>query len=214
MTVEPGPQTSAAIDTMSTEYAERLVRLQTAWWKRVLPVQAPYRYNLRRLEPGFTLDVGCGIGRNLSHLDGKGVGIDHNPQSVAVARARGFSAYTPEEFGASEHARSAAFDSLLCSHVAEHMDGESFVALLSDYLPFVRPGGKLIVITPQEVGFRSDASHVEFVDFDAIDAAAASVGAEFTRAYSFPFPRPVGRLFIYNEFVWVGRVRGIAVEAR
>lgn len=193
-------------DTISAEYAERLVRLQTVWWKRVLPVQAPYRYNLRRLKPGFTLDVGCGIGRNLAHIDGNGVGIDHNAQSVAVARARGFEAYTPDEFVASERAQPGVFDSLLTAHVAEHMDASHFAQLLTDHLPFVKPGGKLIVITPQEVGYRSDASHVEFVDFEGIRRAARGAGVVEQRAYSFPFPRPIGRLFIYNEFVWVGRV--------
>src|SRR4051794_27828148 len=79
-------------DPMSTEdaaYAYRLARLETVWWKRWLDVQRPYRWNLRRLEPGFTLDIGCGLGRNLSHLGGDGVGIDHNEESVATARARG-----------------------------------------------------------------------------------------------------------------------------
>lgn len=195
-------------DTISAEYAERLVRLQTAWWKRIVPVQAPYRYNLRRLRPGFTLDVGCGIGRNLLHISGNGVGIDHNERSVAIARARGFEAYTPDEFVDSPRAQPDTFDTLLLAHVAEHMGHDGFVALLGTYLPFVKPGGRLIVITPQEVGFASDASHVEFVDFDAICAAATAVGVACERFYSFPFPRSMGRVFIYNEFVWVGRVPG------
>lgn len=193
-------------DTISPEYAERLVRLQTAWWKRVLPVQAPYRWNLRRLEPGFTLDLGCGIGRNLAHLGGAGVGIDHNPRSVAIARARGFRAYTPEDFAACEFAAPGTFDSLLLAHVAEHMNRDTFAGLVREHLAWVKPGGKLIVITPQEVGFASDASHVEFVDFESIERAARAAGVTREKAYSFPFPRPVGRLFIYNEFVWVGRV--------
>ena len=73
-------------DTRDREYTERLVRLQRAPWKRWLDVQAPYRWNLRRLHPGFTLEVGCGIGRNLEHLRGHGVGLDHNAHSVAAAR--------------------------------------------------------------------------------------------------------------------------------
>jgi hypothetical protein len=56
-------------------YAQRLVRLQTAPWKRWLGLQAPFGWNLRRLDPGFTLDLGCGIGRMLLHLRGAGVGV-------------------------------------------------------------------------------------------------------------------------------------------
>src|SRR4051794_23992292 len=84
--------------THSDAYAERLTRLGGKRWKRLLDVQAPYRWNLRRLDLGFTLDVGCGLGRNLEHLGGNGVGIDHNDACVAACRARGLTAYGPAEF--------------------------------------------------------------------------------------------------------------------
>ena len=86
-----GPETP---DTVGRDYAERLETLEGARWKRLLDVQAPYRWNLRRLGLGFTLDVGCGIGRNLLHLDRRGVGVDHNVASVEIARGRGCTAYT------------------------------------------------------------------------------------------------------------------------
>ena len=60
-------------------------RLQTARWKQWLDVQAPFRWNLRRLDPGFTLDIGCGIGRNLLHLPRQGVGVDTNEHCVRAA---------------------------------------------------------------------------------------------------------------------------------
>ena len=85
-------------DTAGRDYAERLVRLRSVWWKQLIDVQAPYRWNIRRLKPGRTLDVGCGIGRNLRHLFPQAIGVDHNADSVAVARASGLSAYTVAEF--------------------------------------------------------------------------------------------------------------------
>jgi len=192
-------------DTRSREYTERLVRLQRASWKRLLRVQAPYRWNLRRLRPGFTLEVGCGIGRNLEHLDGNAVGLDLNPFSVAEARRSGLRALTPAEFAASSWCRPAAFDSLLLSHVAEHMRREELLALLREHLAYVRPGGLLILVTPQEVGFRSDPSHVEFLDTAALRSVADTLALVPVRDYSFPFPRFFGRLFVYNEFVSVSR---------
>ena len=197
----PGPDA----DTRDREYTERLLRLQRAPWKKWLDVQAPYRWNLRRLRPGFTLEVGCGIGRNLEHLRGQGVGLDHNPHSVAAARDSGLRAFTPEEFQASEWNRPAAFDSLLLSHVAEHMRRDQLVHLLRTHLPCVRPGGQLILITPQEVGFASDPSHVEFMDLAFLRAVAEELGLAPVRDFSFPFPRAFGRIFIYNEFVSVSR---------
>ena len=195
----------AESDTRSREYTERLVRLQRAPWKRLLHVQAPYRWNLRRLRPGFTLEVGCGIGRNLEHLDGNAVGLDFNPFSVAEARRAGLRALTPAEFATSSWCRPGVFDSLLLSHVAEHMRREELLALLRQHLVYVRPGGLLILVTPQEVGFRSDPSHVEFLDLAALRSVAETLGLEPVRDYSFPFPRFFGRLFVYNEFVSVSR---------
>ena len=191
--------------TGGPQYAKRLAQLENAWWKRALGAQWPYRWNLRRLEPGFTLDVGCGLGRNLGHLDGNGVGIDHNPDLVAIARSRGLRAYTPGVFAASEYARPETFDSLLCSHVVEHMTVDSAVDLVRPYLAFVRPGGKVIFVTPQEGGFRSDPTHVEFYDFDALDNLLDRLGLVRLSAFSFPFPRVAGRVFTYNEFVVVAR---------
>jgi SAM-dependent methyltransferase len=190
-----------AADSRDREYCDRLVRLQHSRWKTLLHVQAPYRWNLRRLAPGFALEVGCGIGRNLSHLGGNAVGVDTNPYVVAVAREAGFRAFTPEEFAASEWNRAGAFDSLLLAHVAEHMRREQLLELVQKYLPQVRSEGKLILITPQEAGFRTDATHVEFMDLRVLRGVSDELGLLPLRDFSFPFPRVFGRVFAYNEFV-------------
>jgi hypothetical protein len=73
--------------------------------------------------------------------------------------------------------------------------------LLGDYLPAVRPGGRVLVICPQERGFDSDPTHVEWFNERKIAGLLSRSGLELKRASSFPLPRPVGRLFKYNEFV-------------
>ncbi|SCG49670.1 class I SAM-dependent methyltransferase [Micromonospora halophytica] len=192
--------------TEGEDYTRRLQRLGGARWKQLLDVQAPYRWNLRRLHLGRTLDVGCGLGRNLANLGGDAVGVDHNPTSVAHARAAGHEAYTIEEFFRSPHARPDAFDSLLAAHLLEHLPGGQALEVISSYLPFVRSGGTVVFITPQERGYASDATHVRFVGFTEAAEAARDLGMAVTRQYSFPFPRALGRLFTYNEFVTVARV--------
>jgi 2-polyprenyl-3-methyl-5-hydroxy-6-metoxy-1,4-benzoquinol methylase len=187
-------------DTAAEEYARRLQAKESLWWKRLLNVQAPYQWNLRRQRLGRTLDIGCGIGRNLQTLDVGSVGVDHNAASVAVARARGATALTVEQWQASDLRRPESFDSLLLAHVIEHMDATAGRALLEMYLPYLKPGGKVFFVCPQERGYASDPTHVRFTDGDALATLARDAGLQPEPWFSFPLPRRAGKAFTYNEF--------------
>jgi SAM-dependent methyltransferase len=189
--------------TEDRRYTARLLRLEGPLWKKVLGVQLPYRWNVRRLHRGLTLEIGCGIGRNLRHLAGHSVGVDHNPESVAIAKTRGLQAFTPEQFRDSSFHTPGRFDGILLAHVAEHMPAPEAARLLSLYVNLLRPGGRVTIITPQESGFRSDPTHVEFMGFDTLRQIAQANELAVVREYSFPFPRWAGRWFPYNEFVSV-----------
>jgi SAM-dependent methyltransferase len=186
-------------DTRSDAYATYLKAPRAAASLR----QLPYRTHLRFLKLGVTLDIGCGVGRNLGTLGAGSVGIDHNEFSVDACRQAGFEAFVPGDFLASPHAIREGFESLLLSHVAEHMPFVEAVALLARYRPFVRKGGRIVVFTPQERGYATDATHVEFVDFRKAVALARDAELTLVRQYSFPLPRVFGTSFAYNEFVTV-----------
>lgn len=195
--------------TAESTYTKRLIREETTWWKRLLDVRGVYGWNLRRLHPGRTLDVGCGLGRNLAHLAGDGVGVDHNAASVDVCRQRGFTAYTPEEFLDSADA-TPAYDTMLMAHVVEHMTFDEAAELAARYVRYVKPGGQVIVITPQEYGHRADPTHVEYYDPHKHEALHDAIGSRDVRLMSFPLPHLVfGRLFRHNEFVSVGRLHRV-----
>lgn len=202
-TPTPADHDGPLADTSSDEYAARLLALQRVWWKRALHVQAPYRWNLRRLNLGRVLDIGCGVGRNLAALDGNGVGIDHNGACVRVVRSLGLIGYEPHDFHQSGHAVAGTYDSLLIAHVLEHLDRYEADELVDEYMPYLRSGGRVVMITPQERGYASDSSHVRFVDFEDLHRQARRSGLTVQRAYSFPFPRRFGKTFIYNEFCCV-----------
>ncbi len=191
--------------TREPAYAARLAALEQARWKQLLNVQLPYQLNLRRLRPGRTLDVGCGIGRNLRTLGQGSVGVDHNEEAVLRARERGLDAYVLRDFQSLPVERRTGFDTLLFAHVVEHMSEADATSLLRVYLPCLNAGGKVIVITPQEKGHQTDPTHVRFVDLAGSARLVASVGLQVQESRSFPFPRAAGRVFPYNEFVLVAR---------
>ncbi|MEX1216927.1 MAG: class I SAM-dependent methyltransferase [Acidimicrobiales bacterium] len=188
-------------DTSGEWYTDRLQQIAGRGWKRFVP--DPYRLHIRRLNLGRMLDVGCGIGRCLAFNDGIGVGVDHNPTSVEVCRKRGFVAFTPAEFDSIDH---GPFDSLLLSHVLEHTAPEQSTEIFHRYLPLVRPGGTVVVITPQPAGQRSDSTHVRYLSREALHTELTSVGAVDIRTRSFPFPPVVGQIFRYNENIAVGQI--------
>lgn len=92
------------------------------------------------------------------------------------------------------------FDGVLVAHVVEHMSRDDARGLLDDYLPYLRPGGKLFLVCPQEKGFASDSTHVTFTTGDDLVELARGAGLEPRASYSFPFPRRAGQWFPYNEF--------------
>lgn len=185
--------------TEGEDYARRLERAQLVWWKRVLPVQLPYRWNLQRQKLGITLDVGCGLGRNLAHLPKGSVGVDHNVRAVEVARSLGLDALTVEDFEVRAEQMVGRFDSILLAHIIEHMSPQDADALVTGYLPYLKSGGKVFIVCPQERGFRSDPTHVWFVRHRDLNDMCLRVGLVPEASFSFPFPASFGRLFIYNE---------------
>ena len=146
-------------DTRDPEYAVRLATLESKGWKKLFDVQAPYRRNLRKLNLGRTLDVGCGLGRNLINLE-NGVGVDHNFEAVKIARSRGLTAYSTSEWGNSGAAIPGSFDSILLAHVLEHVSLQDSDEIIASYLPYLRTEGKLVLICPQEKGFPTDPTHI------------------------------------------------------
>ena len=194
-----------AASSLGADYANRLRAEGNAWWKRIFDVQRPYRAHLRRLDLGHVLEIGCGLGRNLKNLGGNAVGVDPNADAVAICKERGLAAFTPAEFVATEHARASGFDALLVSHVLEHLAPAEAHDLINRYLPYIRGGARVVLITPQEYGYRADPTHVTFLDLRGLESVARGLGLTTLSAYSFPFPRFVGRVFRYNEFVLVAR---------
>jgi SAM-dependent methyltransferase len=189
-------------DTKSKDYAKRLQTLSGARWKLILDVQRPYRWNLKRLGLGRTLDVGCGIGRNLGNLSKDSIGVDHNAHSVELAKRTGFNAVTVEEFMKNKYGKES-FDSMLLAHVLEHLTTQDGIAIIKEYLPYV--SNKVVVICPQEKGFKTDETHINYLNHKDIEQILEKSGLTVIKSYSFPLNKLIGsKAFTYNETVVVG----------
>ena len=184
-------------------YVNRLIGISNKRFKTFLQPINPYRIGLKKWVRGSCLEVGCGIGRNLGYLNNPdNLGIDLNEHAVSKSRSLGHQAITTEHFE-SRRADLPKFDNLLFSHVLEHMDYASAVKLIESYLPALNESGAICIICPQERGFASDPTHVEFMNIEKLTSVIKECGLVVHRSFSYPLPRLFGRLFIYNEFVMI-----------
>ena len=99
-------------------------------------------------EKGRLLDIGCGNGQFLDRMRQLGwevVGVEPDELAVSVARER----YGLEVFqGSLEEAKfpDRHFDAITMNHVIEHVPDP--IGLLKECRRVLRPGGKLVVVTP------------------------------------------------------------------
>ena len=188
-------------------YTERNLQLQSKWWKRLIPVQLPYRLIIKKNVQGNMLEIGCGTGRILKYFPSNAVGIDTNEFSIKECRKQKLRAFTVEEFADSEFNKENTYDNILFIHVLEHMSLEQAVRLIKKYKKNLKQNGKLIIACPQEKGFASDPTHVEFMDNQKLAEVCRRAGFEIIKTFSFPFSRSFGKIFLYNESYLIGEKR-------
>ncbi len=103
------------------------------------------------LPPGRVLDVGCGDGRFLYRMYQAGwtvAGLDFDPKGIESAKLKygkyGFELMNTDLFSARFPDNS--FDAVTLGHVIEHVPDP--VAILAEAKRILKPGGRLVAITP------------------------------------------------------------------
>jgi SAM-dependent methyltransferase len=97
------------------------------------------------------LDVGCGRGEWLELLRERGYaakGIDTNRVAVEDNRARGLDAECGDGLSAMRAIPAGTIGLVTAFHVVEHLDLDQLLALLDESLRVLRPGGGLLLETP------------------------------------------------------------------
>jgi len=97
--------------------------------------------------PAKVLDVGCGSGVLLARMKSLGwdaEGVELDPGGVAAARARGVRVHQGQL--ADAKFPDNCFDAVHSAHVIEHVYDP--VALLRECFRILKPGGKLVILTP------------------------------------------------------------------
>lgn len=109
---------------------------------------------------GNLLEIGCGGGRMLQAMQSKGwqvSGLDFDQDAVSNAQEKGLNVHHGDLLSLDLPASS--FDAVVMSHVIEHLPDP--LAVLQRSFELLKPGGQLVIITPNIAGglhraFRQD----------------------------------------------------------
>lgn len=131
---------------METELFDRFFEVEDRhWWfvgRRHIVLDQVSRYG----KHGRVLDLGCGTGGVLAHLDsyGEAIGIDPSSEAAGYCRQRGVKMAIAS--GMELPFRDQSFDVVLALDVIEHVDDD--VAILREARRVLRPGGVVILTVP------------------------------------------------------------------
>lgn len=192
-----GNTTADTFDEKYTEY-----QLNRSFLRKF--IRKIYLQHAASLCSGKTIDFGCGVGEHLSFLESGSIGLEVNESTVKHCQSQNLpvSLYIPDEDKYNLLSLpSGTFNTILISHVLEHLDEPDKVlkALLDSG---ERLGVKrVVVIVPQEKGFASDITHRTFIDKEYLNSKNIFNYKSWRVLRSGTFPIPgLGKLFIYNEF--------------
>lgn len=167
---------------------------------------------------GDLLDVGCGSGELVAFASRRGLratGIDRDEGNIATALARGLDVVTGDvlhpPLGSNRQ-----FDVITMEHLIEHFPPPEAVRLLAEYARRLRPGGRLILVTPNAADwtvlseiFWLDPTHVRPYPARLLGAMLADLGMRVTHTSTERLVRlgvrsalrlPIGRARFGQEF--------------
>ena len=155
---------------------------------------------------GRVLDFGCGVGELLERLPEGSMGLEYNPATVEHCRGKGLdvAAYDgfADDWSLSVLPPERRFDSMIISHVLEHLEGPADILERLLRAAARRGVRRVLVIVPGRAGYRIDDTHRTFVDRDMLADARILQDSGFGLQQARYFPvnaRAVGDWFAHHE---------------
>ena len=161
---EPLPVPSP--DDTERAIAAELARVQPLLVEAFRGSEAEIRSRLDRWLPELrdrapVLDLGCGRGELLLMLRDAGVeaeGVDGDPGLVQAAHRRGLNVVEGDMLEVLRHRPDDSAGAITALHVAEHLEPATLLALLAEARRVLRPGGVLLIESPDPSTLRVGAS--------------------------------------------------------
>jgi O-antigen chain-terminating methyltransferase len=161
---EPLPVPS--VDAAERAFAAELARVQPLLLEAFRGSEAEIRSRLDRWLPELrghepVLDLGCGRGELLLMLCDAGVeaeGVDGDPALVQAARRRGLAVVEGDVLEVLRGRADASAGAITALHLAEHLEPTTLLAVLAEARRVLRPGGVLLVESPDPTTLRVGAA--------------------------------------------------------
>jgi 2-polyprenyl-3-methyl-5-hydroxy-6-metoxy-1,4-benzoquinol methylase len=147
--------------------------------------QQPYARHFRGRDN--VLDIGCGRGEFLEILAREGIGargVDIDPAMVERCLEKGLNVERRDALVELEGSEPATLDGVFAAQLIEHLDAPSVVRLVRSAFAALRPGGVLLVESPNPrslvalAAFYVDLTHVRPYDAETIRWLVEETGFE------------------------------------
>ena len=148
---------------------------------------------------GPILEIGCSVGHLMRYGADRKIGIDYDLAALRDARKKEFDvALMDVQTGISF--KDNTFSSIECQHVIEHVRNPLF--LLQECCRVLKPGGKLVVVTPnvKKIGFNfyEDYSHISPFIRESLERIAFDAGFSRHKAEYMTVGYPLSK-FLYKR---------------